>query len=60
MLTALQAAAVVTLWRSGRFDTLDIAGLLFLREPDVVTVRDAVRAAERGDHGLALIAGGQA
>jgi len=49
-----QAAAVVTLWRSGQWDTLDIATVLnsvgdrSVSEADVVRVIDIARAAERG------------
>jgi hypothetical protein len=44
----LQAAIVTVLWKSGRFDTLDIAKGLGLSEPAVVTLLDAIRDAERG------------
>ena len=60
MLTAAQSAAIVVLWRSGHFDTLDIATLLFLREPDVVLLLDAVRNADRGEIGFAVVQGGRA
>lgn len=44
----LQAAACLTLWRSGQFDTLEIAKALSVREPDVVRLIDAARNRERG------------
>lgn len=48
-MTVLQAAAVLTLWRSGRFDTLDIATALGgVAEADVCRVIDAARRRERG------------
>lgn len=47
-MTVLQAAAALTLWRSGRFDTLQIAEVLNVAEPDVVRLLDAVRNRERG------------
>lgn len=47
-MTVLQAAAAVTLWRSRRFDTHDIAGLIGAKECDVLRTLDAVRNAERG------------
>lgn len=47
-MSVLQAAAAVTLWRSGRFDTLDIATVIGVPEADVVRLLDAVRGRERG------------
>lgn len=49
-MTVLQAAAVLTLWRSGRFDTTDIATVLGggVTEADVCRVLHAVRERERG------------
>ena len=44
----LQGAAAITLWRSGQFDTLHIAEVLGVTEPDVVRFLDAVRDRERG------------
>ncbi len=53
VMNGLQAAAAVTLWRSGRFDTLDIARALGGRacgvtEADVDRLLAAVRERERG------------
>lgn len=51
-MTLIQATAVLTLWRSGQWDTLDIARALDgdsdrrVSEADVLRVLDAVRAAE--------------
>jgi hypothetical protein len=53
----LQAAACLVLWKSGRFDTLDIARALGLPEPSVVILLDAIRDAERGPD-IQLIQGG--
>ncbi|MER9875591.1 hypothetical protein [Mesorhizobium sp. M0195] len=48
-MTVLQAAAAVTLWRSGWFDTLQIAQVLGgLAEADVCRMLNAVRERERG------------
>lgn len=47
-MSLLQAAACLVLWRSGRFDTLDIANVIDATEPDVVKLIDAVRNRERG------------
>lgn len=47
-MTVLQAAAGLTLWRSRRFDTLQIACALGVSEADVIRVIDAARNAERG------------
>ncbi len=47
-MTVLQAAAVLTLWRSGQFDTLDIANALGCTEPDVCRVVHAIKERERG------------
>lgn len=47
-MTVLQAAAALTLWRSRRFDTLDIAIALGVAEHLVCKVIDAVRQRERG------------
>lgn len=38
-----QAAATLILWQSGRFDTLDIAKVLNITEPDVCRLLDAAR-----------------
>lgn len=43
-----QAAACLVLWRSGRFDTLDIAAALSVSEPDVCRLLDAARQRQRG------------
>lgn len=50
MMTVLQAAAAVTLWKSGRFDTLDIARALGggMHEADICRLIHAVRERERG------------
>lgn len=58
-MTLLQAAAVTVLWKSGRFDTFDIAKVIGVSEPAVVTLLDAMRAAERGPH-LCVVEGGVA
>jgi|ETNmetMinimDraft_3_1059899.scaffolds.fasta_scaffold166884_2 hypothetical protein len=42
-MTVLKAAAVLTLWRTGRFDTQDIAHAVSVAEADVVRVLDAAR-----------------
>lgn len=48
-MTVLQAAAALTLWRSGRFDTADIAiALGGVSEADVCRVIHAARERERG------------
>lgn len=48
-MTVLQAAAVLVLWRSGRFDTADIATALGgVAEADVCRVLHSVRERERG------------
>ena len=48
-MTVLQAAAALTLWRSGQFDTLDISRALGgVSETDVCRLIHAVREAERG------------
>jgi hypothetical protein len=44
----LQAAAVLTLWCSRQFDTLDIAKALGLAEADVCRVIHAARDRSRG------------
>jgi hypothetical protein len=41
--TLVQAAAIVTLWQSRRFDTHDIAQALGVSEPLVCKVLDEVR-----------------
>jgi DNA-binding MarR family transcriptional regulator len=53
----IEAAACLILWRSGRFDTKDIADYLGVTEPDVCRVLDAVR--QQREHGpdLHLVAG---
>lgn len=47
-MTILKAAAVLTLWRSGRFDTFDIASALHVTEPEVCRVIHAANEVERG------------
>lgn len=47
-MTLLQAAAVLVLWQSKRFDTADIAKAIGVEEWSVVKLLDAARAAERG------------
>ncbi|MGN6772642.1 MAG: hypothetical protein ACTHJQ_22750 [Rhizobiaceae bacterium] len=47
-MTILVAAAVLTLWRSGRLDTLDIASALHVAEPDVCRIIHAANERERG------------
>ena len=47
-MTLLQAAACLTLWRSGRFDTVDIAKVIGVSEADVCRALDAIRQWERG------------
>lgn len=47
-MTILKAAAVLTLWRSSRFDTFDIALALHVTEPDVCRVIHAANVRERG------------
>ena len=59
MMNPAVAGAIVVLWRPGLFGTLDIARLLSVPEPDVVVLLDAVRAAERGEAGLLVVAGGR-
>lgn len=49
MITLVKAAAILTLWRSGQFDTLDISDALDIAEPDVCRVIAAARDAERGE-----------
>jgi DNA-binding MarR family transcriptional regulator len=44
----IEAAATLILWKSGRFDTQDIADYLGVTESDVCRVLDAVRQRERG------------
>jgi hypothetical protein len=52
----IEAAACLILWRSGRFDTQDIADYLGVTEPDVCRVLDAVKQREHGPD-LHLVAG---
>lgn len=48
-MTILQAAAALTLWRSGRFDTLQIAEVLgSISEADIHRLISAARDRERG------------
>lgn len=48
-MTILQAAAALVLWRSGMFDTLEIAKALGgVSEADVCRVIHSAREAERG------------
>lgn len=53
-MTIEQAMACLVLWRSRRFDTAGIAGLLSLREADVCRVLDAVREHEAGADNVVL------
>ena len=48
----LQAAAILTLWRSGQFDTADIAVLLSLPEAEVSNLLHRARVVERQMAGL--------
>ena len=47
-MTVLQAAAALTLWNSGHFDTLDIAVALGVPEADICRVLHAARQRSRG------------
>lgn len=47
-MTVIQAAAALTLWRSGRFDTHDIANVVGKPEADICRVIHAARQRERG------------
>lgn len=47
-MSLLKAIAAVALWRTGQFDTLDIAHVVEAPEPEVVKVLDEARRAERG------------
>ncbi len=47
-MTHMQAAAAWTLWRSGRFDTFDIADVFGAPEALIVKLLDVIRNAERG------------
>lgn len=58
-MTLIQAAAALILWRSTRFDTKDIAGLLNVSEADVVRCLDAIRNREYGPD-LRVIEGSKA
>jgi hypothetical protein len=44
----VQAAACIVLWKSGRFDTLDIAQALNVAESDVCRLLAAAKERERG------------
>jgi phage portal protein BeeE len=44
----MQAAAALELWRSGRWDTLDIAQVFGVAESLIVKLLDVIRNAERG------------
>ena len=46
-MSALKAVAVVALWQTGKFDTLDIAHALGVTEAEVVSVLDVWREANR-------------
>lgn len=47
-MTIIQAAAALTLWRSGRFDTYDIANVIGKQEADVCRVIHAAKQRARG------------
>jgi len=47
-MTVLQAAAVLTLWHSGQFDTHDIATAVNIAESLVCKVIHAAKERERG------------
>jgi hypothetical protein len=47
-MTHMQCAAALLLWRSGRFDTLDIAECFGVAEALIVKLLDVIRNAERG------------
>ncbi|WP_200957772.1 hypothetical protein [Mesorhizobium sp. Root157] len=55
----VQAAAVWVLWRSGHFDTHDIASAIGASEADVCRIVHAAKERERGPD-LQLIQGTQA
>lgn len=46
-MTVLQVAAALTLWRSGQFDTLDIARALGCHEAEICRALRIVREYER-------------
>lgn len=52
----LQAAAALTLWQSGRFDTLDIAKAIGASEADVCRLLHHARERQRGPD-LCLVEG---
>lgn len=54
-MTVLQAAAALTLWRDGRFDTLDIALALGVHESDICRVLDDARDRARGTPPLTVV-----
>lgn len=56
-MTLLQAASAITLWRSGEFNTLDIATALGIHEALIVKILDEVRNRERGPF-LSVVQGG--
>lgn len=58
-MTILQVAAMLTLWRSGKFDTQDIATVLGFSEADVCRALDVVKDHERGER-FTVIEGGRA
>lgn len=47
-MTLVQAAAIVTLWDSRRFDTTDIASALGVHESEICLVLNAKREREHG------------
>lgn len=55
-MTLVQAAAILVLWRSGRFDTADIANAIGRSEADVCRVIHAAKERERGPD-LRIISG---
>jgi hypothetical protein len=54
-MTVVKAAAILTLWRDGRFDTMDIAAALPVHEAAVVRVIDAARERARGTVPLRVV-----
>lgn len=58
-MSPLQVTAMLVLWRSGHFDTHDIAHVLQIREPEVCKALRIVSDRERGAQ-FAVIEGGRA